>query len=80
MSGCTSFYSSSPKAMKQSSAPLAKNAAVVIGNEGAGAGETLKSAATLLSIPMEGRTESLNAAIAGSIIMYESMRQRKDGK
>ncbi len=61
-------------------APLAKNAAVVIGNEGAGAGETLKSAATLLSIPMEGRTESLNAAIAGSIIMYESMRQRKDGK
>ena len=61
-------------------APLAENAAVVIGNEGSGASEELKKAAQLLAIPMEGPTESLNAAVAGSIIMYESMRQRKDGK
>ena len=61
-------------------ADLAKNAAVVIGNEGSGAGDKLKAAASLLSIPMDGAAESLNAAVAGSIIMYESMRQRKDGK
>ena len=61
-------------------AQLAKDAAVVIGNEGSGASEKLKAAARLLAIPMDGPTESLNAAAAGSIIMYESMRQRKDGK
>ncbi len=60
-------------------ADLTKNAAVVIGNEGAGASEEFLGAATRLAIPMEGSTESLNAAVAGSIIMYESKRQRKDG-
>ena len=58
------------------SAPLAENAAIVIGNEGAGAGEELRAAATLVSIPMAGRTESLNAAVAGSMLMYESYRQK----
>ena len=57
-------------------ADLKENAAVVIGNEGAGASKELKNAAMLLSIPMEGRTESLNAAAAGAIIMYESLRQK----
>ena len=61
-------------------ADLGKKAAVVIGNEGAGAAPELKAAATLLAIPMAGKTESLNAAVAGSIIMYESMHQRKDNK
>ena len=60
-------------------ADLSRDAAVVIGNEGAGAGYEFMHAATLFAIPMEGRTESLNAAVAGSIIMYESLRQRKDG-
>ncbi len=56
--------------------PLAKNAAIIIGNEGGGASAELRAAARPLSIPMEGRTESLNAAVAGSILMYESLRQR----
>ncbi|MCI8356452.1 MAG: RNA methyltransferase, partial [Lachnospiraceae bacterium] len=29
-----------------------------------------------LKIPMEGRVESLNAAIAASLLMYEAHRQR----
>ena len=57
-------------------ADLAQDAAIVIGNEGSGAGEQLKAAATLVAIPMAGRTESLNAAIAGSMLMYESYRQK----
>jgi len=57
-------------------ADLSHDAAVVIGNEGQGAGAELKAAATLLAIPMAGGTESLNAAAAGSIIMYESLRQK----
>ena len=56
--------------------PLAKNAAIIIGNEGGGASAELRAASLPLSIPMEGRTESLNAAVAGSILMYESLRQR----
>ena len=56
--------------------PLARNAAVVIGNEGAGASEEFKASSRLLRIPMAGGTESLNAAAAGAVIMYESLRQK----
>jgi 23S rRNA (guanosine2251-2'-O)-methyltransferase len=33
----------------------------------------------LLSLPMRGRIESLNAAVAGSIVLYQAMlaRQKK---
>ena len=55
---------------------IAYNAAIIIGNEGGGASEELRAAARPISIPMEGLTESLNAAVAGSILMYESLRQR----
>ena len=56
--------------------PLGRNAAVVIGNEGAGASEEFKTSSRLLRIPMAGGTESLNAAAAGAVIMYESLRQK----
>ncbi len=56
---------------------LAENAAIVVGNEGNGvAEEFLTGADQIISIPMEGSTESLNAALAGGIIMYEALRQR----
>ncbi len=57
-------------------ADLKSGAAVVIGNEGAGVSHELLKRSKVLSIPMEGRTESLNAALAGAMIMYESLRQR----
>ncbi len=31
----------------------------------------------LIKIPMEGKVESLNAAIAAAILMYEAARQRR---
>ena len=55
--------------------------AVMIGNEGVGLSpEALAYADALVTIPCA--TESLNAAVAGSIILYEAMRQRssKAGK
>ena len=55
---------------------IADGAAIVIGNEGSGISEEIKTRAQLIRIPMQGNTESLNAAIAGSLIMYESMRQK----
>lgn len=57
--------------------PMTKDVAIVIGNEGNGVSPELQQAADcMLSIPMAGRSESLNAALAGGIIMYEAYRQR----
>ncbi len=48
--------------------------AVVIGNEGNGITEETKNASTLVTIPMNGFAESLNASAAATIIMWEMMR------
>ena len=61
-------------------ADLKENAAIVIGNEGNGASDVFMKNAETLAIPMAGSTESLNAAFAGAIIMYESERQSLCGK
>lgn len=52
--------------------------AFLIGNEGNGLKEeTAALADGLIRIPMEGKVESLNAAVSSAIIMYEVNRQRK---
>lgn len=51
--------------------------ALVVGNEGAGISqEVLQLADYVVSIPMPGQVESLNAAVAMSIVAYEAVRQR----
>ena len=51
--------------------------AFLIGNEGNGLTDDItKQADTLIRIPMEGEVESLNAAIACTILTYEAVRQR----
>lgn len=53
-------------------------AAFLIGNEGSGLSEELsQKAKKYIKIPMEGRLESLNAAVAAAILMYEASRQRR---
>lgn len=50
---------------------------LIIGSEAAGATEQARKLATrLVSIPMLGRAKSLNAAVAGSVLMFEVLRQR----
>lgn len=52
--------------------------AFLIGNEGNGLREeTARMADTYIRIPMEGEVESLNAAIAATILMFEAGRQRR---
>ena len=52
-------------------------AALIIGSEAHGAGnEAYKLADGSVSIPMSNKTESLNAAIAAGIIIFEAARQR----
>ncbi len=51
--------------------------AFLIGNEGNGLSDELANMAeNYLKIPMEGQVESLNAAIATALLMYETHRQR----
>jgi TrmH family RNA methyltransferase len=51
--------------------------AVMIGNEGAGLGpEWMDLADGRVTIPCPGAVESLNAAVAGSLLLYEASRQR----
>ena len=57
--------------------PFAGPCALLIGNEGAGLSDSLLAAAAYrITIPMPGNVESLNAAIAGSLLLYEASRQR----
>lgn len=52
--------------------------AFLIGNEGNGLSAELTAAADqYIRIPMGGRVESLNAAVASAILMYEAARQRR---
>ena len=53
--------------------------AIVIGNEGNGvSNEIIKSADKIISIPMAGHIESLNAGLAGGIIMYQALQNKKE--
>lgn len=55
-----------------------KGSAFLIGNEGKGlTEEAAKAADCLIRIPMCGQVESLNAAMACGILMYEAARQRR---
>jgi tRNA G18 (ribose-2'-O)-methylase SpoU len=59
---------------------LAENTALVVGNEGNGADPIFLKETETVAVPMAGRTESLNAGMAAGILMYESMRQRAQGR
>ena len=57
---------------------LRKPLALVIGGEAEGASnEARRLANGKISIPMAGSVESLNAGIAGSVLMFEVVRQRE---
>lgn len=58
-------------------ASLTGPAALVIGSEGKGMGKLTKEKCdVLVKIPMVGKISSLNASVAGGIIMYEILKQR----
>lgn len=58
-------------------ASLAQPSALWIGNEGAGLNEReLAACHARITLPMVGGSESLNAAVAGSLLLYEAARQR----
>jgi 23S rRNA (guanosine2251-2'-O)-methyltransferase len=55
-----------------------KPSAVVLGGEGAGLHRLVRDHCdVLVRIPVQGRIESLNVAVAAGVILYEALRQRK---
>ena len=51
--------------------------ALVVGGEGSGISRLVKEKCDgLLTLPMQGKINSLNASVAASILMYEAARQR----
>ncbi|HTY60147.1 MAG TPA: RNA methyltransferase, partial [Bacteroidota bacterium] len=52
-------------------------AAIVVGNEGKGIRRLVREHCdSLVRIPMYGKLGSLNASVAGALVMYEAARQR----
>ncbi len=53
--------------------------ALIVSNEANGPSQIAREIADgLLTIPMPGKSESLNAAIAASLLVYEALRQRQN--
>jgi TrmH family RNA methyltransferase len=53
--------------------------ALIVGGEADGASEQARNLANMVvNIPMPGKIESLNAGVAGAILMFEVVRQRNE--
>ena len=60
-----------------SSFDLSRPTMIVLGSEGKGLRPSTEAACdAIVTIPMLGRTASLNASVAASVVLYEALRQR----
>jgi 23S rRNA (guanosine2251-2'-O)-methyltransferase len=66
-----------PEAALYGEADLRGPVGLVVGSEGQGIGRLVRERCDgAIALPMRGKVESLNAAVAGSIALYEVLRQR----
>lgn len=71
---------SSHKGTPLDEAKLSGPVAIFVGSEGAGLSRTLIAQMDeTVAIPHTAQVESLNAGVAGSIVLYEAARQRRQG-
>ena len=67
-----------PGAQQSDQADLSGPLALVVGSEGEGLRRLVRTRCDfLLQLPMHGQVTSLNAAVAGSVVLYEALRQRQ---
>ena len=77
--GVRLIATSSHKGTPLDQARLTGNFAIFIGSEGAGLPRTVMAQVDeLIAIPHTPQVESLNAGVAGSIVLYEAARQRRE--
>jgi TrmH family RNA methyltransferase len=70
------LYAAMPAGKKPlAEADLTRKCALIVGSEGRGVSERLRAGALDLRIPVSG-VESLNAAMAATVLLYEAHRQR----
>jgi TrmH family RNA methyltransferase len=75
--GLAIFAALSHGTQQAHSADLGRPLALIIGNEGNGVPGALAARAdSTITIPFPGSVESLNAAVAASVLLYEASRQR----
>ncbi len=66
------------KASDYRSGDYARSTVIVVGNEANGVSEEVLSISKPVKIPIAGRAESLNAAVAGALLLYEAYRKREN--
>lgn len=77
--GITLLATSSHKGTPLSQANLSRPIALIIGNEGAGVPKDLLAEVDeVIVVPHSEKVESLNAAIAAAVVLYEASRQREE--
>ena len=75
--GITCYAARLDESAEYDKCKLDEPCALLIGNEGNGLSAEITDAASKgIYIPMSGKTESLNAAVSASILVYEARRQR----
>ena len=73
------IYASSMDGTNYTNEDYKTSTCIIIGNEGKGVSELVrKSADFIVSIPMIGKINSLNASVAAGIFIYEVVRQRSN--
>jgi TrmH family RNA methyltransferase len=78
--GVRLIATSSHKGTPLDQARLTEPSAIFIGSEGAGLPRLLMAQMEeTIAIPHSPRVESLNAGVAGSVVLYEAARQRRNG-
>jgi len=76
--GCDVWLAAAGAEIEYTAVDWTRPAALIIGSEAHGAGERARSLAqSRITIPMASEIESLNAAIATAIILFEAVRQRR---
>jgi 23S rRNA (guanosine2251-2'-O)-methyltransferase len=66
-----------PEAQLYTRADLTGSLGLVVGSEGQGLARLVqKTCDFLIRLPMHGQVQSLNASVAGAIVLYEARRQR----
>jgi 23S rRNA (guanosine2251-2'-O)-methyltransferase len=69
-----------PAAQLYTEADLSGSLGLVVGSEGQGLARLVRERCDfLICLPMQGQVESLNAAVAGAVALYEARRQRTAG-
>jgi TrmH family RNA methyltransferase len=81
LTGLTSFLADSEGQTSCWGADFRQPLALIVGGEADGASQNANEMAkVIVNIPMPGKIESLNAGVAGAVLMFEVVRQRSEAR